>query len=254
MAVSQRISWWLFVSLLVIVPGASAQTASAVPDVANIVARMASARAQNRNRFRPYTVTRNYSLFGKEREQPKSRVTAEIVFVPPGSKNYTIQQATGSSLGGSIIRRTLASETEMAKSDELTDYSPENYDFHFLREEVLGGHACYVLELLPRRKDVYLVHGNLWVDAGTYLPRRFEGEPAKNPSWWIRDLHVSFDYSEVGGMWLPTDMEASADLRLLGHYTMVSQDVRYKVNKAVIAVAASEAKSPHLAQIVRPHE
>ncbi|HET7840611.1 MAG TPA: outer membrane lipoprotein-sorting protein [Terriglobia bacterium] len=247
-------SWCLFVSLIVAVPGAAAQTASTVPDVSSIVARMASARTQNRNRFRPYTVTREYSLFGKEKEQPKSQVIADVVFVPPGSKNYTIQQATGSSLGGSIIRRTLTYETEVAKSYALTDYSPENYDFQFLRQDVLGGHACYVLELLPRRKDQYLVHGNLWVDAGTYLPRRFEGEPARNPSWWVRDMRISFVYSEVGGMWLPTALQASADLRWLGRYTMVSQDVRYKLNKAVVAVAASQATNPHLAQIVSPRQ
>ncbi len=251
MAVCKQTSWCLFVSLIVAVPGAPAQTA--LPDVANIVGRMASARAQNRNHFRPYTVTREYTLFGNEKEQPKSQVIADIVFVPPGSKNYTIQQATGSGLGGNIIRRALASETELAKSYALTDYSPENYDFRFLRQDVLGGHACYVLELLPRRKDKYLVHGNLWVDAGTYLPRRFEGEPARNPSWWVRDVRVSFDYSEVGGMWLPTSLEASADLRLLGHYTMVSQDVRYKLDKGEIAVAASRSSRPHLAQIVSPH-
>ena len=38
-----------------------------------IVVRMAQARAENRVRLRPYIVTRNYKLFGKEESKAKLR-------------------------------------------------------------------------------------------------------------------------------------------------------------------------------------
>ena len=51
---------------------------------------MAQARAENRARLRPYIVTRNYKLFGKDESKAKSEVIADVAFVPPDSKKYTI--------------------------------------------------------------------------------------------------------------------------------------------------------------------
>lgn len=144
---------------------------------------MAQARAENRARFRPYIVTRDYKLFGKERDKTKSRVIADVAFVPPDSKKYAIQQTNGSGLGGIIVRRMLASEAEVTKDYALTDFSPDNYGFRFIREEEVSGRRWYVLELLPRRKDTHLLRGDVWVDANTYLLRRIEGQPAKTPSF-----------------------------------------------------------------------
>jgi hypothetical protein len=56
-----------------------------VPD---IVARMAQARTENRDRLRAYQVTRHYSLFGKETQVSKSEVVAEISFARPASKQF----------------------------------------------------------------------------------------------------------------------------------------------------------------------
>jgi len=207
--------------------------------VETIVARMAQARVENRTRFRPYIVTRDYKLFGKERDKTKSQVIADVAFVPPDSKKYTIQQTNGSGLGGMIVRRMLASEAEVTKDYTSTDFSPDNYGFRFIGEEVVGGQRCYALELLPRRKDKHLLRGNIWIDANTYLPRRFEGELAKAPSWWVRDVRVEFIYGKVGGMWLQTASEASANVRILGRSRMVSRDVKYKISEDVVAASAS---------------
>ncbi len=96
---------------------ASAQTGSTVPNVEAIVARMAQARAENRARSRPYIVTREYKLYGKERQATKSQVVADVTFVPPDSKKYTIQQINGSGLGKMIIA---ACWQEKRKSRKIT--------------------------------------------------------------------------------------------------------------------------------------
>jgi len=109
-----------------------------------------------------------------------------------------------------------------------------------------------VLELLPRRKDNHLLRGNVWVDASTYLPLRFEGEPAKAPSWWVRGVRVAFVYGKVGGMWLQTASEASANVRILARSRMVSRDVSYKLNEVVVAASVSLGGSFHPPHIVVP--
>jgi hypothetical protein len=242
-AARQHAAWLLLLYLIAGMASASAQVASSVPTVGTIIARMAHARAENRASFRPYTVTRDYKLFGKDDSKSKSEVIADVDFVPPDSKKYTIQEARGSSLGQIIVRRILASETEITKDYASTDLSPENYGFRFIREEDVSGQHCYVLELLPRRKDKHLLHGNVWVDANTYLIRRFEGQPAKNPSWWVRDVRVALSYGDVGGMWLQTASKSTAKARILGPYTVVSRDVTYQINKPVAAGSSVQTSS-----------
>ncbi len=220
----------------------SAQTGSAVPTVETIIARMAQARADNQSRFRQYMVMRDYKLFGEERDRIKSQVMANITFVPPDLKQYAIQESKGSGLGEMLVRRMLAGEADITKNSASTDFSPRNYDFRFVRQDDLEGQRCYVLELLPKRKDKNLVRGHIWVDVNSYLLRRTEGEPAKSPSWWLRDVRMSFVYGEVGGMWLQTSSEATASVRLLGRHTMVTHDLKYSLDELVAVVPPQPSK------------
>jgi hypothetical protein len=230
----------LFLYLVAGMARASPQTGNSVPTVETIIVRMAQARAENRVRLRPYVVTRNYKLFGRDESKAKSEVTADVAFVPPDSKKYTIQETNGSGVGQVLVRRMLAGEAEVEKDHLSTDLSADNYDFRFIREADVSGQRCYVLELLPRRKEQHLLHGDIWVDADTYLPRRFEGEFAKSPSWWVRDVSITFTYGDVGGMWLQTATEAAANVRILGRSTMVSRDVKYKITELVAAAPSVE--------------
>ncbi len=200
---------------------------------------MAQARTENRAHLRPYIVTRDYELFGKERHNAKSQVIADITFVPPDLKKYVIEQTNGTGLGEKIVRRMLESETEVAKDYRATDISPDNYDFRLVREEDVSGQNCYVLELLPRRNDKNLLRGSIWVDAHTYLLHRVDGGPAKPPSWWLKEVRIQLVYGAVGGMWLQTASEATAEVRILGQHTMVSRDVKYEVSELVAAAATA---------------
>jgi hypothetical protein len=255
LAARRQTSWLLFLYLVAAMASASAQTVGAVPNVEAIVGRMAQARADNRARLRPYIVTRNYKLFGKEESQAKSEVIADVSFVPPDSKEYTIQQTSGSGLGQVIVRRMLANEAEVTKDYAATDISADNYDFRFLREDKVSGQRCYVLELLARRKEKHLLQGDIWVDANTYLLRRFAGQLAKPPSWWVRDVGVTFVYGNVSGMWLQTASEATALVRILGPCTMVSHDVKYEITELVADGSSAQANlfAPLLGRSLRHH-
>jgi hypothetical protein len=232
----------LFLYLVAVVAGASAESRSSVPTLETILARMAQARAENRARFRPYTVRRDYKLFGKERDKTKSQVIVDVTFVPPDLKKYAIQQTNGTGLGERIVRRMLEREVEVAKDYGATDISPDNYDFRLLRQEEASGQHCFVLELLPRRKDKNLLSGSIWVDAHTYLLCRTEGKPAKSPSWWLRDVRIAFVYGDVDGMWLQTSSEATANVRILGQHTMISRDLNYMVSELVTAGSSAPTR------------
>jgi hypothetical protein len=210
----------------------------AIPAVDVILLRMARARASNQAHMRPYSVTRHYRLVGAQ-EQTRSEVIADVSFVPPSFKQFVIQESSGIGLGERIVRQMLEHETDIVKNKSATDLTLANYDFRFLREEELDGHPCYVLEMLPRRKDKILLRGHIWVDRSTYLLRRTEGEPGKAPSWWLRNARIALVYGDVQGMWLQISSESTADVRFVGRHTMLSEDVGYKVSDFVAAALPS---------------
>jgi hypothetical protein len=209
-----------------------------LPSVESVVTHMAQARLENRTHLRPYTVTRNYKLIGKEKQTTRSEVIAELSFIPPNAKQFVIREATGMGLGERIVRQMLEHETAIVKNYGSTDMSPANYEFRLIGEEVWEGHPCYVLEMLPRRKDKILLRGKIWVDSTTYLLRRTEGEPGRAPSWWLRDSRIVLIYGDVAGMWLQISSESTADVRFLGTHTMISRDVKYKTSELVATTGA----------------
>jgi hypothetical protein len=202
---------------------------------------MASASAENRSRLRPYKVIRNYKLYGSEEQKVKSEVNADITFIPPDRERYVIHKAKGIGLGEVIVRKMLESETEILSDERASDISEANYAFHFVREETFNNQPCYVLKLDPLRKDTKLLRGMTWVDAATFLIHRIEGEPAKPPSWWVRDVHITLDFHDVGGMWLQDALRSTARVRFLGQHAITSRDADYEFR-----MSASDTDNPRL--------
>ncbi len=227
----------------------SGQTQTAVPTTEEIVAQMAQAQAENRTHFHPYVVTRDYKLFeGDNHDHARSRIVAHITVVPPDSKKYTIENPDGSVLGERVVRKILDGEVALAKDSASTEITSENYDFRVVREEELGGQRCYILEMVPKRKSKNLLRGTIWVDSRTYLLRRVEGEPVKNPSWWATNIHIALRYGYVGAMWLQTYSEATANIRILGRSTMIWHDVKYEMSELAPGVAVAIELQPDLAK------
>jgi hypothetical protein len=127
----------------------------------------------------------------------------------------------------------LEGEVAIEKDSSSIDISGDNYDFHFVREDNVNDQRCYVLEMVPKRKDKNLLRGNVWVDANTYLPHRVEGDFARNPSWWVKNVNIVLLFGDADGMWLQTALEATGNVRILGQATVVSQDVNYETGEAV---------------------
>ncbi len=229
---------------LVLASGAAAQSGNpaptqpppATPDLAQIVSHMEQAQVENRAATRAYVVTRDYQLFKDGDHQPQSTVIAEVSFVPPGTKKYEIRQASGSGQGEKLVRKVLSHEQEMLKDPGEHDLSRKNYDFSYVGQSSLDGARCYVLHLRPKRNEKNLVEGIAYIDASTFLPRRIEGTPAKNPSWWVKNVQLEMDYAAISGMWLPVGTRAEADVRIFGKHTFVGRDVQYQTSEAVARV------------------
>jgi len=203
--------------------GAGPETAS--PDLNLILQSLETVEQQNRARSRPYQVTRLYKAFRADDKQPSAEVTAQISFTPPATKTFQIMYASGNPRGARIVRDVLEQETAPASQGHNRDISRMNYDFVFLRQENFGLVPEYVLHIVPKLKEKGFILGHVWVDAKTFRIRRIEGVPARSPSIWIKDIHITVQFAEVNGMWIPVSFDAIATVRLLGRYTLAGLNV-----------------------------
>lgn len=213
------------------VPPAARAEAQPV-DLQQIVSGLERAQAENRQHYGAYTLVRDYQMFSGSDHTPKSHVVAHISFVPPNRKSFTIDQVIGASRGESVVRKILEHEVKTTAQDQgASELNRENYSFIFLGMAAVGGHPCYLLQLQPKHKREDLVAGRGWIDAKTYLPRLIDGDLAKNPSWWLKRVHLTLTFGDVGGMWLQTGTTAVADVRIFGEHTLTSRELTYTVGE-----------------------
>jgi hypothetical protein len=180
---------------------------------------------QNPALSQPYEVMREYKVFREDDPMPVSAVMAQINFTPPDTKTFQITKAEGSLRGKKIVSTILKQEIDSAKDGHRGDITRSNYDFALLREQNFGVVPEYVLHITPKRKERGLLLGDIWVDAKTFRIRQIIGVPLKNPSIWVKDLHITVQFADVNGMWLPVSVDAIATIHFLGIYTLSGLDL-----------------------------
>jgi hypothetical protein len=125
--------------------------------------------------------------------------------------------------GSSYIRRrvflaALEGEEKMLREGEpkRSQLNHANYSF---REDgrVDGGLAS--LEISPKRKDVLLINGWLFVKQEDGDLVRIEGQLSKNPSFWTRRVEIVRRYGRVGGAHVPLEIDSVAQVLIAGRST-----------------------------------
>jgi hypothetical protein len=115
-----------------------------------------------------------------------------------------------------VIARYLEAEQKSQGSDHLA-LTPENYKFKYKGlHKLQNGKNIYVVFLTPRKKQVGLFKGEMWLDATTYLPIMESGKFVKNPSVFFKKVEFVRDYSIQNGEAIPQHMESTIDARLIG--------------------------------------
>lgn len=210
----------------------NAQSVSSPPDLATLIQNITNAQFANRLHVKPYSVVREYKVFEAGAEHPRTQVVARVSFLPPDQKSYEIDRSTGG-IGGNVIRHILDHEVNVARDPRELFVSGDNYKFEYLGEDVLDGQPCYKLRISSKHDRKELLNGAIWVDKANYRILRMEGEPAKSPSFWVKDVHIVLEFRDVAGMWLQNATHATAHVRFGGEYNVTSQDLNYAVGSAV---------------------
>ena len=117
-----------------------------------------------------------------------------------------------------VLHAALEGEQKMweAHAPQRASLTEENYRFEATRP-VADGLAP--LDVKPRRKDVLLVDGTLYVDAGDGELRRIEGRLSKTPSFWTRSVEIVRSYRRMAGVRVPVSIESVAHVLVAGRST-----------------------------------
>lgn len=73
--------------------------------------------------------------------------------------------------------------------------------------------------LTPNRKSDGIVDGSLLMDARSGALVQIQGRLLKSPSFWVRDVDVTWQYASIAGHDVPVEMISSGRVRLFGRST-----------------------------------
>ena len=215
-------------------PAQASIPASPTLTAAAIVQQMVVRNQQRAAELGPYTSQRHYHI--AYRGFPHGAEADMIVDVTcngPSSKTFRIVSQSGSKLLiDHVLTRLLKTEKDDAASRSDSALTPANYNFTLIGSDTVNGRQTYSLKVEPRERRPLLYRGTIWVDAREFAVVQIDAQPAKNPSFWIRDTAIHHVYSQTGEFWLPQSNKTETKVRLGGTALLTIQYGTYNFSHA----------------------
>jgi len=153
--------------------------------------------------------------------------------------------------GDSTIKKEVIGRYLQAEKDAKSEYgaaaavTPANYKFKYQGMTDYAGRPAYVFHVDPRKKQLGLYKGELWIDKETGLPLRQWGELVRNPSMFLKSVYFVRDYEIYDGVSVPRRLISNVSTRLFGkaHLTIWYENV--KVGEPAVATTAQTADGGH---------
>ena len=206
------------------------QATSPLPSADDVIANMVKFDAVRQSEMTGYMAVRHYIAVNNKR---KAEMRVRIVCESDGTKRFTVLSEEGSgSIRKHVFHKLLKEEEEASRrgSREDTRLIPANYGFRLLGKESLDSGPAYVLEVSPKTSNKYLINGKIWVNARDYSIVRIEGQPARNPSFWVHDVHIVHTYFKVGQFWVASSTHTTSEVRLFGTAELTIENSDYAMN------------------------
>jgi outer membrane lipoprotein-sorting protein len=208
------------------------QNVDPLPSAQDVVAKMVQLDAQRQSELTGYTATRRYVAVNKQRH---AEMLVRVECANDGAKQFTILTEEGSgSIRKHVFQKLLSEETEASRrgTRNNTRLTPSNYEFQMIGQETLKTGPAYLLAVSPKTPNKYLISGKIWVDANDYSIVRIEGQPARNPSFWVRNVHFVHTYEKVGHFWFASSTDSTSQVRMFGDSELTIETTDYKLNNS----------------------
>jgi hypothetical protein len=134
--------------------------------------------------------------------------------------HYRVIDEGGSDLiRGRVFRSMLENEEQIFANGDAgrSSFTLTNYD---LTPGDASEPGLVKLFARPKRKDVTLIDGAVYITDTDADLVRVEGRLAKSPSFWTRRVEVVRQYARVAGLRVPVRVDSTAQIRFAGTSTM----------------------------------
>jgi hypothetical protein len=186
-----------------------------------IVKNLVRKNAERASTLPAFKSTRSYRVdYGGLGGSRNAELIVEMQFTPPNTKTFVVLSQSGSKVLIDRVIKKLMEEEKSAfqpENQRRTALNEINYAFALDGCEMTERGPEYVLGVDPKEKSKYLYKGKIWVDANDFAVRKIEAEPAKNPSFWIKQTKIEQQYKKVDQFWLPASNHSVSSVRLGGH-------------------------------------
>ena len=117
-----------------------------------------------------------------------------------------------------VLPGMLKSEQELLSEGKALRAAivPRNYT---LEDGGITDNGLAKLLLHPARKSDGIVRGTALIEPESESVARIEGRLVKSPSFWIRDVDVTWKFTRVGDAILPVELSSKARVRFYGRST-----------------------------------
>jgi hypothetical protein len=132
---------------------------------------------------------------------------------------YQIVAEEGSDyIRSKVFRGSLDRERDMWSpgSPDEGALTPENYVFE---DRGAQSDGLVSLSVKPRRKNMLLVDGSIYLNPDDGELVRMQGCLSKTPSFWTRRVEIVRWYQRIAGFRMPTALESVANVRIAGEST-----------------------------------
>ncbi len=195
-----------------------------------------------------YTCLRRYTLENR-RFHKSAELDVRMTYTSPGHKTFEVLSERGPAvIRQRVLRPMLEAEEEAGRDDirPLTRMVAANYNFKLIGGDVQNDRPAYVLQVSPKARNKFSIHGRVWVDAKDFGIVRVEASPAQNPSMFIHNTRVVQQSTRFGVAWLPLFNHSNTDSFLFGHTEVTIDSWDYKItessNQSSVSVGESIAR------------
>lgn len=226
--------------------GVSAAGAESRLSMDEIVQKLADGEKRRAEDLKGYVEERHYTVaYRGFPANLSATMVVEAKFDAPTTKHFEVVSTTGSKmLADHVLRKLLEAEEEATADPGQTAPTTANYNFTLVDRQFVDGRLCYVLQVEPRTSSKLLYRGTIWVDAEDFAVTKIEAEPARNPSFWIRQTRIHHTNTKTGEFWLPERNESETDVRLGGRATLTIEYGPYKLQSSDLHDERTDLTSP----------
>jgi hypothetical protein len=156
-----------------------------------------------------------------------------------GFRYEIIDQGGSGYVRDRVFVPALETEARMWGGGPRGALSLANYTFEDRGVEATGlAHFA----VTPRRKDVLLVNGSIFLRPEDADLIRVEGVLSKTPSFWTRKVEIVRTYARIGGVRVPVRLESVASILVAGKSTLTMTYEYESVNDQAVGPPQSASR------------